>query len=293
MKAALYLRLSKEDVEKEQFEFSQSIKNQQSLLEQYASNHAMEIYKIYMDDDYSGLSMERPDFLSMLSDAANQKFEVVLAKSQSRLSRNQVHIDYLLHDFFPSCGITFIGVSDGINSSEIRNKKVHQINALINEWYSEDLSQSIKTVLKSKMKKGEYIGSYPPYGYRKGDKNRHVLVIFEEEANWVRKMFEWYLKGYSMKQIAMLLDDKRVPTPFGKSKCWSTSTIQKILSNEVYLGVLQQGKYKKKSFKSNVMLPVKREYWICVEHTHAPIVEKDIFEKVKALRESKCKRKYT
>lgn len=293
MRAAIYLRLSKEDVDKDDFSYSSSIQNQRELLEQYALTHHLEIYKTYIDDDYSGLSFERPDFLSMLSDGSRKCFEVVLAKSQSRLSRNQAHIDFLLHDYFPSCGITFIGITDGIDTSDSRNKKVHQINALINEWYSEDLSQSIRAVYLTKMKRGEYLGAYAPYGYCKDPNDHHKLLINEKEAYWVRQIFHYYLQGFSMKRIASLLDEKKVKTPFQKSTHWSTSTIQKILSNEVYLGSIQQGKSYKKNFKSRTYISVPKDKWICVEQMHEPIIDKNTFQKVQKRREKNNRRKHT
>ena len=176
-KAAVYLRISKEDLDREGDSHSKSIENQRIIVTDYALKHGWSIQQYYVDDDYSGLYYERPAFSQMLKDARSGQFGVILAKSQSRLSRNMEHTEYLLHSLFPLLGIRFIGVVDGVDTAQKYGKKARQINALVNEWYSEDLSESIRAVYRQKMEKGEYLGAYAPYGYRKSRKDSHVLEI--------------------------------------------------------------------------------------------------------------------
>lgn len=294
-KAAIYLRLSKEDVEKGEEENSRSIENQRIILEEYAKAHQLQIYDCYIDDDYSGLYFERPSFSRMLTDAAKHEFTVILAKSQSRLSRNMEHTEYLLHNLFPQLGIRFLGVVDGVDSAQKAGKKARQINALVNEWYSEDLSESIRAVYLRKMQKGEYLGAYAPYGYQKSKEDSHKLIIVEEEAFWVRKIYMMYLEGYSMQEIQQELIRNHVLTPSaGKKKekndQWSMSTIKKILSNEVYTGAVVQGKSKRRSFKEKKVVSCPRESWIKVEGMHPAIIEKEIYERVCRLRQKRSKR---
>lgn len=294
--AAIYLRLSKEDMEKEGKENSKSIENQKIILEEYAKVHQYHVYEYYIDDDYSGLYFERPAFSKMLCDAAKHEFSVVLAKSQSRLSRNMEHTEYLLHNLFPQLGIRFIGVVDGVDSAQKAGKKARQINALVNEWYSEDLSENIRAVYQRKMQKGEYLGAYAPYGYQKSKLDSHKLEIVTSEAKWVRKIYELYLQGYTMQEIQNELICNKVETPSAKRKGvqsyqWSTSTIKKILANEVYVGSIVQGKSKRKSFKEKKVIPCLRENWIVVESMHEAIIDKTLFEQVQRRRESRMKRK--
>lgn len=293
-KAAIYLRLSKEDMEKGDAQHSRSIENQRCILEAFAKRQGLAIYDIYVDDDYSGLSFERPAFLSMLADASKKCFDVILAKSQSRLSRNMEHAEYLLHDFFPSLGIRFIGVVDGVDTDEKAGKKARQINALVNEWYSEDLSVNIRAVYKRKMQAGEYLGAYAPYGYRKDRLDSHHLVVCEKEACYVRWIYDRYLNGYSANRIAEMLTKREVPTPLSSRKCmeppiytWNKSTVQKILSNEVYLGYVQQGKAERRSFKDKTLRRIPKEQWICVSGMHEAIIEKEVFESVQLIRSRK------
>lgn len=294
-KAAIYLRLSKEDIEKGGETNSKSIENQRLILEEYAKVHQIEIYDYYIDDDYSGLYFERPSFSRMLVDAAKHEFTVILAKSQSRLSRNMEHTEYLLHNLFPQLGIRFLGVVDGVDSTQKAGKKARQINALVNEWYSEDLSENIRAVYQRKMQKGEYLGAYAPYGYCKGKEDSHKLAVVEEEAYWVRKIYMMYLDGYSVQEIQQELIKNCVVTPSARRKGaedyhWSMSTIKKILSNEVYTGAVVQGKSKRRSFKEKKVVSCPRESWIMVEGMHQPIIEKEVYEKVRKLRRKRSKR---
>lgn len=295
-KAVIYLRLSKEDIEKGEKETSKSIENQKNILEEYAKLHHFQIYEYYIDDDYSGLYFERPAFTQMLSDASKHKFGIILAKSQSRLSRNMEHTEYLLHNLFPQLGIRFIGVVDGVDSAQKSGKKARQINALVNEWYSEDLSENIRAVYQRKMQQGEYLGAYAPYGYQKNKENHHKLEIVESEAYWVRKMYELYLQGCSIQEIQHELMKNKVETPRAKRRGeliyqWSASTIKKILANEVYIGSVVQGKSKRKSFKEKKVVFCSRENWIVVKSMHEPIIESILFEQVKQIRESRTKQK--
>lgn len=296
-KAAIYLRLSKEDVEKQDTVSSKSIENQRCILEEYAKSHHFLIYKIYMDDDYSGLSFERPAFLSMLADASKHNFSVILAKSQSRLSRNMEHAEYLLHDLLPTLGIRFIGVVDGVDTAQKAGKKVRQINALVNEWYSEDLSESIRAVYRRKMKAGEYLGAYAPYGYRKDISCPHRLTPYEPEAVQVRKIFQWYLKGWSIRRIACKLEEEQVLTPASNKKAqsfrWSPSTIQKILGNVVYIGSVQQRKSERKSFKDKKILYLPASEWITVAHMHEAIIDDLTFEAVQQQKKRNRRQKGT
>lgn len=294
-RAAVYLRLSKEDVEKEGRENSRSIENQRIILEEYAKVHQFQIYDYYVDDDCSGLYFERPAFGRMLEDAARHEFNVVLAKSQSRLSRNMEHTEYLLHNLFPQLGIRFLGVVDGVDSAQKAGKKARQINALVNEWYSEDLSENIRAVYQRKMRKGEYLGAYAPYGYRKSTENSHRLEVVKEEAYWVRKIFELYLKGQSVQEIQWELCSNKVRTPSAVKRGeqdyhWSISTIKKILSNEVYTGAVVQGKSKRRSFKEKKVVPCPRSSWIIVEGMHEAIIEKEQFEMARERRKKRLKK---
>ncbi len=288
-KAALYCRLSVEDGGGEE---SESIRNQRLMLIAYAQKNNWEIYDIYEDEDYSGLREDRPAFCRMLEEAKKKKFEIILAKTQSRFTRSAATAEIYLHERFPQWGIRFVTVVDGVDTAKKENKKARQINSLVNEWYCEELSENIRSVLRKKMEMGQFLGNYAPYGYEKDSADRHRLVIFEEEAQVVRYIAKLYLSGLSCKKIAEQLTAEGVPTPseakqrrgldLGRRLCgqWGATTVRKILTNPVYLGHMVQGKEEKLSYKSSKTALVPKEQWIVVKNTHTPILLEKTFERV-------------
>lgn len=300
-KAALYLRLSKEDIDKiNKGDDSESIINQRLLLMDYAVSHDIQVVDVYSDDDYSGLYDDRPDFDRLLHDAKLGKFNVVIAKSQSRFTRNMEHMEKYLHHDFPLMGIRFIGVVDGVDTQNAANKKSRQINGLVNEWYCEDLSNNIRAVFHQKMKAGQFLGGYAPYGYLKDPNDKYKFIIDEYASNIVRRIYSLFLEGYSVKAICNILEDDNVPNPtvykqkqgltyknpksddFGvKYNLWSGTTVKRILSDDVYTGRLTQGKVQKVSYKDKKIVSVPRDQWYITENHHEPIISEEIFYKVR------------
>jgi len=305
--AALYVRLSKEDVDKENdTDLSQSIINQRLLLTDYSIENNFKIVEVYIDDDYSGLYDDRPEFDRLIRDSKTGKFDVVIAKSQSRFTRNMEHLEKYLHHDFVMLGIRFIGIVDGADTNVKGNKKTRQIYGLTNEWYSEDLSENIRAVFKHKMKAGQFIGSFAPYGYLRDPNDRHKFIIDEDAAETVRRIFHLYLQGYSAKSICHLLEDEGIPTPTQHKKhqrftyenqksiefsqkynFWSETTVKRFLRNETYIGKLIQGTQKKLSYKDKKVVSVPKEQWIVIDDHHAPIIDAETFYKVRSLLSSR------
>lgn len=306
-KAALYLRLSKEDIDKmSKGDDSESIVNQRLLLTDFAVSRGIQIVDIYSDDDYSGLYDDRPEFNRLIRDSKLGKFNMVISKSQSRFTRNMEHMEKYLHHDFPLLGIRFMGVVDGTDTQVKENKKARQIYGLTNEWYCEDLSENIRAVFRQKMKAGQYLGGFAPYGYDKDPEDKYKFVIDEPAACVVRQIYGLFLSGYSIKSICSILEDDNIPGPslYKKRKgltyrnvraddfsikygLWSETTVKRILSNETYTGILQQGTQHKMSYKDKKIIPVPREEWIVVPDHHAPIIAQETFRKVQRLREKR------
>ncbi|MBR4026803.1 MAG: recombinase family protein [Lachnospiraceae bacterium] len=310
-KAVLYLRISKEDVDKiNKGDDSESIINQRLLLMDYAIEHEMQVVDVYSDDDYSGLYDDRPEFDRLIRDGKLGKFNVVISKTQSRFTRNMEHMEKYLHHDFPLLGIRFIGVVDGVDTQNVANKKSRQINGLINEWYCEDLSNNIRAVFQKKMKDGQFLGAFAPYGYLKDPKDKYKFIIDEYAADVVRRIYALFLEGYSLKAICYILQDDGILNPtlykqqqgfkyqnvqsneFGiKYNLWSVTTIKRILSNETYIGTLMQGTCKKVSYKDKKVVAVPREQWYIIKGHHEAIIDEETFYKVVDLRSNRrvCK----
>lgn len=305
MKVAIYCRLSEEDRNKQnENDDSNSIQNQKSILIQYTIEQGWDIYNIYSDDDYTGADRNRPEFNRLLKDAEHKKFDIVLCKTQSRFTRELELVEKYIHGLFPIWGIRFISVVDNADTDNKGNKKSRQINGLVNEWYLEDMSDNIKSILTDHRKKGLHIGSFALYGYKKDPNQKGHLIIDEEAATIVREIFTLFSQGYGKSAIARMLNDRGVPNPTEykrlkglrykqaerkNSTLWRYFAISDMLINEIYIGNMVQGKYGSVSYKTKQNKPRPKEEWYRVEGTHDPIINKELWDRVQEIVAQRAK----
>lgn len=292
-KTGLYLRLSKDDEGQEE---SASIKNQRSIVTEYAQRNGFLIVDEYIDDGYSGTNFDRPDFHRMMADIESGRINCVITKDLSRLGRNMSRISDLLDEFFPRHGVRYISVIDGQDTFNPTNatSMTTPFLAVMHEMYARDISNKIRSSFHAKMEKGEYIASFAPYGYKKDTENgnKNHLVIDYQAAHIVQEIFQMAADGFSPSEIAKHLNDKEIATPamyrcmtrpylnpddYSKRKEWTSSMICKMLKEEVYLGNTVQGKTSKISFKSKETKSKPRDEWIVVKGTHEPLISEDVF----------------
>lgn len=298
--AALYLRLSREDGDKEE---SDSVVNQKELLTQFISLEPdVAVYDVYVDDGWSGTNFDRPDFIRMMADIKAGKVNCVIVKDLSRFGRNYIDVGQYIEKIFPLLDIRFISVTDNLDSV----KSPHTMNTimvpfknLINDEYCRDISNKVRSSLDMKRKQGKHIGSFACYGYQKDPEDHNHLVIDEEAAEVVRNIYRWYISGMSILSISQKLNAMGVPNPSSYKKMqglkyknryenigmgkWPDSSVRRILSNQMYIGNLVQGTLKIKSYKVQVAQRQDKEDWIIVENTHEPIISKEDFETVQDL----------
>ena len=278
--AALYMRLSKDDRKSE----SRSISSQREILRNFASEKGFLIFDEYIDDGFSGTNFDRPAFKRMLSDIENGKIGIVITKDLSRLGRDYISAGEFTEIYFPSKGIRYIAINDGYDSGN-GSSDIIPFKNLVNEMYARDISRKIRSAFSARMKNGDFVGAFAPFGYIRSPENRHKLVPDIKTAPIVKRIFSESAKGKPPIRIAKQLDFDNVPTPLdfrkgiSKSKSWSSATILKILKNPVYLGHMVQGKTEKISFKSKKSVFVPGEKQFVVENTHEAIVDKETFEK--------------
>jgi len=299
LKCAIYVRLSQEDKNKEKIDDdSRSIQNQKTMLVQHALQENWEIYNIYSDDDYTGADRHRPQFNQLLQDAKNKQFDIILCKTQSRFTRELEMVEKYINYLFPIWGIRFVSIVDNADTTIKGNKKSRQINGLVNEWYLEDISENIKSVLNNKKHNGKHIGSFALYGYKKDPSDKGHLIIDQESAEIVREVFSMFIQGYGKTAIARFLNDRGIPSPTeykrlnglnyrangnASSVLWRYATISNMLRNEMYIGNMVQNKSEKISYKSKKKRNIPKKDWIIVKNTHDPIIDIDTWNKTQEL----------
>ncbi len=293
---ALYIRLSKED---ESEGPSQSVTNQKSLLDEFVQKHRLSIYDTYVDDGWSGTNFDRPGFQRMIADIEAKKVNMVITKDLSRLGRDYIMTGHYMERYFPEKRVRYISLLDGIDTGvESSANDITPFRAIMNDMYAKDISKKIKSVKRDKQRKGQFIGGKPTYGYKMHPTEKNKIVIDEEVAPVVRRIFAMALDGMSCRKIATKLNEEGIPTP--ATYCgwkvgnpgpytglWSSERISDMLQNETYMGNMVQGRMVKISYKSKKCLRQDRENWVVVENTHEPLVDRETFQKVRMLVNSR------
>lgn len=214
VKVVLYLRLSKEDLDKiTPEERSESIKNQELMLREYAKEQGWQVIGVYEDEDFSGSDRDRPNFNLMIKECEAGNVDVVLVKTQARFARDIELVDKYVHNLFKEWDVRFVTYIEKIDNTKYETKKTSQITALKDEWMLEDTSVNIRKTFNTKRKEGQFIGSFAPYGYMKDPENKNHLLVDPVVTNNVIRIFEEYNKGYGMKKIATGLTNDNILSP--------------------------------------------------------------------------------
>lgn len=298
--AALYMRMSKEDDDirfLEDKEESNSITNQRMLLYDYLKTHPeFENYEVieFCDDGYSGKRFDRPQFQRMLDGVKNGTIRCILVKDFSRFSRDYMEMGKYLEQIFPFFQVRFIAVTDRYDSKEGENGAIGLEVAFKNfiaDFYSRDTSRKIRSVRDEMAKEGKFASANPPYGYLKSPDDRHKLIVDEETAPVVRKIFQLKLDGFSVMEITRILNEKGIPSPaqaalqkkWGKDgrksdkpSGWNPAKVSDVLKDERYAGNMVSMKRRLKGIYGKAT-PVAKEKWVRVQNTHEGIVSYEDF----------------
>ena len=302
--AALYLRLSRDDIEDGSAKTeSDSIANQRELLRTFVKSQPdIQIFDIYVDDGYSGGNFDRPEFKRMTKDIESGKVNCVIVKDLSRFGREYIEAGRWIEKIYPALNVRFISITDQFDSNTVdfsEKSFVVPVKNFLNESYCRDISGKVRSHQKIKREKGEFIGAFAPYGYRKNSENKNRLVVDTEAADIVRKIFAWKMEGFSLGAIAEKLNERQVLSPKAYKKAngenynsgfrgtdtpkWSAVQIKRILTNEVYIGNLVQGKQERISYKVKKRLNKPETEWARVKDTHPAIIKQSEFEVVQKL----------
>lgn len=278
---------------------SESISNQRKLIRQYVNlKQDINLCGEFVDDGFTGANFDRPSFQRMMEQVRSGKIKCIIVKDLSRLGRNYIEVGKYIERVFPLLGVRFISVNENYDSKYAdRNDSILiPVHNVMNDSYSKDTSIKIKSHLETKRNNGDFIGSFPPYGYIKSSSNKNKLIIDSYASCIVKDIFQWKLNGLSCYAIAEELNKREILSPleykklcgsnyktsFQKRKeaLWSAVTVKNILQNEVYLGNLIQGKTTRISHRMKKCVQKSKDNWVRVERTHDAIVDKPDFEKV-------------
>lgn len=294
---ALYCRLSRDD---ELQGDSNSIVNQKNILSKYAKENGFKNLQYFVDDGFSGTNFNRPSWNDLIALVEENKVGTIIVKDMSRLGRDYLKVGFYTEVMFVEKNIRFIAINNGIDSANQTDSDFTSFLNIINEWFAKDTSKKIRAVMKAKGESGKHLTTRPPFGYMKSPDDKTKWIVDDEAAQIVKKIFDLCLEGYGTSQIARILKDKKILTPFSywNSKGqsfkssenpynWSADTIAGIIEKKEYLGHTVNFKTYKQSYKSKKKCTNPEEKQLIFENTHEAIIDIDTWERVQELRKNK------
>jgi len=283
----IYCRLSKDDIGAGD---SSSITSQKEMLAKYVRDHDWTAVDFYVDDGYTGMNYNRPDFKRMIEDIEMGKINLVLVKDLSRLGRNYILTGQYTDIYFPDRGVRFVALNDGIDSLREDND-IAPFRNILNQMYSADLSKKVRSAVRAKKQRGEFVASYAPYGYQKDPANKNRLIIEETGAVIVKRIYELCASGHGCPYIAKILNREKIPSPRNHGELqrgqtpkrkyeWAPEAIHAILRSRYYKGDMVQGTIDCPRFKRTPNKRKPSEQWIITPNTHQAIINDELWHYV-------------
>ena len=221
------------------------------------------------DKGYSGGNMDRPGIRIIEEYLMNKKIDMLIVKDLSRLGRNYIDVGRFINKLYVN-NVKLIVLNKDINDD---------ISILLADFYSKDISIKTKSVLDMKKRKGVYSLPKVPYGYRKSDKDKYKIEIYEPEAKYIRMIFNIYKEGYSISEIVTLLNNRECELSSGynnkshiiEKKIWNYHRVYRILHNEFYNGIMVYGKTSGHIWEGKKRKNIPRSQWKRIENHHEKI----------------------
>ncbi len=234
-----------------------------------------------------------------MQDVRAGKVDCIVVKDLSRFGRNYRESGNYLERIFPALGVRFVAVSDHFDTlacKSVDDGYIVPLKNIINEVYSRDISKKICSSLTLKQRRGEFIGTWAAYGYKKCADDPHRIEPDGETAPVVDEIFRLRLSGLSYTQIARTLNGRGIPSPAryhylkGDTKCgryadavWKMHTVKMILSNKVYLGHMVQGRKRRAFYEGGKQQRIPEDGWMVVYDTHEPLIGEEVFDAVQQM----------
>lgn len=299
-RASEYLRLSYSDDKNNE---SDSVANQKRLIADYLSGHPeIELVSTRVDDGYSGVLFDRPEFQKMMEEIMAGKVNCVIVKDLSRLGREYIETGRYLRQIFPTYGVRFISINDGIDTANEHSGDDLTVGLknIMNDSYCHDISVKTRSALQVKRKNGDYVGACPIYGYQKSPENHNQLIVDRDPAAVVKEIFRQRINGVSAQKIAASLNDRGILSPLAykishglphpkrgytdsADAKWAAHTVIRILQDETYTGTLVQGKQGTHNHKVKNLIQFPPSEWIRFEGAHEAIISKRDYDLVQRI----------
>ena len=294
---ALYERLSRDD---EMQGESNSITNQKKYLEEYARSQGFKNIRHFTDDGYSGVDFNRPGFQALIAAVEAGEVDIVCVKDMSRFGRNYLKVGFYTEIMFPEKGVRFIAINNGVDSANPSENDFTPFLNIMNEWYAKDTSNKIRAIFRSRMQDGKRCSGAIPYGYKRDPEDKNHLLIDEEAAKVVRRIFQMIIDGMGTKAIANRLSEEKVLIPsayleqseHGESRNhsyhdpyrWNCTAVAYILEKQEYMGHTVLGKTICENFKTKKRRKATPDELIIFENTHDAIVDEETWHLAQKLR---------
>ena len=314
---AIYLRLSEEDYKKT--DESISIVNQRDYIRSYIENeNSLKNSEIeeYIDDGYSATNTNRPSFLRLVDDIKGGRVGTIIVKDMSRFSRDYILLGDYLSNIFPFLKIRFIAINDNYDSINENGNGIDtdtQFKTLYYDLFSKELSEKVRSSVKQIKSQGKNTNWAAPFGYIKDPEDKYHIIIDKKTAFIVKEAFDLLLKGYSCIQVANIFNEKGYITRSErkeelklsdytrnlvtgskvKKRVWTNPSISQLTSNELYTGDYVYNKYRETKIGGRKKILLPEEEWKIILNTHEAIISREVFDKVKKIKEKRSFGGYT
>ena len=303
-KIALYLRLSVDEANSDE---SNSIINQRLLLSRYL-DQSPEFQTFqreeFVDDGFSGTSTNRPAFQRLMADVKSGTIRHIIVKDLSPFMRDYLELGNYLENIFPFLGVRFIALNDQYDSktSEMNGLEIDvPFRNFLNDFYAKDVSEKVKSAMNTMKRSGKNMSWLPPFGYLKNPEDRFKIIIDEEVAPIVRRIFRLSIEGMGDQKIAQILNQEQTITPAERKmqvsqaryrktmiltdeqtrNVWTKGSVRQILKNEAYKG----------TYLFNIRTYIRGKHvrrpeseWERLENNHEAIVSAEVFEQEQQAR---------
>jgi len=292
----MYVRLSKEDLRQGE---SLSIENQKAILLKHVVEQGWNLVDIYIDDGYSGGNFERPGFQRMMQDVQSGLVNIILIKDMSRFGRDYIEVGRYTELVLPKLGCRQVALHDGMDTATETGSDFIPFKNLFNDFYLRDCSRKVKAGKRAMAERGKFGGSYAPYGYKLSHDENNTLLIDENVAHIVRRIYAMRVGGIGPQRIGALLTAEGVPSPsvyVGVKRgslnspdgvVWCDGTVRRILTNEAYIGNMVQNKTQNLSYKNKAIKHNSSEEYIRVCGTHEPIIDMETWNECQRLMQAR------